>query len=30
LAIEIKGVLDLLARDFGGDFFVGEDLVVEV
>ena len=25
LAIEIEGVLDLLARDFGGDFFVGED-----
>jgi len=30
LAVEIEGVFDLFARDFGGDFFVGEDQVVEV
>ena len=30
LAVEIEGVFDLFARDFGGDFLVGEDQVVEV
>ena len=30
LAVQVEGVFDLLARDFAGDFFVGEDELVKV
>ena len=30
LAWEVEGVFDLLARDFAGDLFVGQDELMEV